>query len=101
MSTFISDYSEPQPSPNLVNIVPVEKPQTPIIETAVRVIVTSVDLGISANIDAQILNASGVIVEVKSLKLEQPDYSLWGTDDEFVVNWTLQQLGFEKSNTTV
>jgi hypothetical protein len=81
---------------SVVNIVPVEIPQSPIIETAVRVIVLSVDLGISASIDAQILNSEGVVVEVKHLKLEQPSYSEWGLDDEFVVNWTLQQLGLSK-----
>ena len=79
-----------------VNIVPVEIPQSPIIETAVRVIVLSVDLGVSASIDAQLLDTAGTIVDVKHLKLEQPDYSLWGTDDDFVVNWTLQQLGLSK-----
>jgi hypothetical protein len=81
---------------SVVNIVPVEIPQSPIIETAVRVIVLSVDLGMSASIEAQILNSEGVVVEVKHLTLEQPDYSQWGTDDEFVVNWTLQQLGLSK-----
>jgi hypothetical protein len=81
---------------SVVNIVPVEIPQSPIIETAVRVIVLSVDLGVSASIDAQILDSAGVVVEVKHLKLEQPDYSLWGNDDEFVVNWTLTQLGLSK-----
>jgi hypothetical protein len=81
---------------SVVNIVPVEIPQLPIVETAVRVIVLSVDLGVSASIDAQILDSAGVVVEVKHLKLEQPDYSQWGTDDEFVVNWTLAQLGLSK-----
>ena len=81
---------------SVVDIVPVEIPQSPIIETAVRVLVLSVDLGVSASIDAQILNSEGVVVEVKHLKLEQPDYSLWGADDEFVVNWTLAQLGLSK-----
>jgi hypothetical protein len=81
---------------SVVNIVPVEIPQSPIIETAVRVIVLSVDLGISASIEAQILNAEGSIVGVVPLKLEQPSYSEWGLDDEFVVNWTLQQLGLSK-----
>ena len=81
---------------SVVNIVPVEIPQSPIIETSVRVIVLSVNLGVSANIDAQILNAEGTIVEVKSLLLEQPDYSFWGTDDEFIINWTLRQLGLSK-----
>ena len=81
---------------SVVNIVPVEIPQSPIVETSVRVIVLSVNLGVSANIDAQILNAEGTIVEVKSLLLEQPDYSFWGTDDEFIINWTLRQLGLSK-----
>jgi len=81
---------------SLVQIVPIEIPQSPIIETSVKVIVLSVDLGVSANIDAQILNADGAIVEVKNLKLVQPEYSLWGLDDEFVVNWTLNQLGLSK-----
>lgn len=79
-----------------VQIVPVEIPQSPIIETAVRVIVLSVDLGVSANIDAQLLNADGEVVEVKHLVLSQPDYAYWGTDDQFVVNWTLTQLGLSR-----
>lgn len=82
---------------SVVQIVPVEIPQSPIVETAVRVIVLSVDLGVSASIEAQILNAEGSIVSVVPLKLEQPDYSEWGLDDEFVVNWTLTQLGLTKS----
>jgi len=81
---------------SVVQIVPVEIPQSPIVETAVRVIVLSVDLGVSASIEAQILNAEGSIVSVVPLKLEQPDYSEWGLDDEFVVNWTLTQLGLSK-----
>jgi hypothetical protein len=82
---------------SVVQIVPVEIPQSPIIETAVRVIVLSVDLGVSASIEAQILNAEGSIVAVVPLKLEQPSYSEWGLDYQFVVNWTLQQLGLQKS----
>jgi len=81
---------------SLVQIVPVEIPQSPIIETAVRVIVLSVVLGMSANIEAQLLNPDGSIVEVKHLVLSQPSYSEWGLDDEFVVNWTLTQLGLTK-----
>jgi hypothetical protein len=81
----------------VVNIVPVEIPHPPIIETAVRIIVLSVDLGVSANIDAQILNADGGVVEVKHLILEQPDYSSWGLDDQFIVDWTLTQLGLTKT----
>ena len=82
---------------SLVNIVPVEIPQSPIIETSVRIIVLNVELNVSANIDVQLLNSEGNIVDVKHLKLEQPDYSLWGTDDEFIVNWSLNQLGLQKS----
>jgi hypothetical protein len=78
---------------SIVNIEPVEIPQNPIVETAVRIIVTNVILNVSASIDAQILDSNSNIIEVKHLLLEQPDYSNWGTDDEFIVNWVLQQLG--------
>jgi hypothetical protein len=81
---------------SLVNIVPVEIPQSPIIETSVRIIVLNVELNVSANIDVQLLNSEGNIVDVKHLTLSQPDYSLWGTDDEFIVNWSLNQLGLTK-----
>jgi len=81
---------------SLVQIVPVEIPQSPIIETAVKVIVLSVNLGVSANIEAQLLNSECAVVEVKSLVLSQPDYGYWGSDDSFVVNWTLTQLGLTK-----
>jgi hypothetical protein len=82
---------------SVVAIVPVEIPQSPIVETSVRVIVLSVSLGVSASIQAQLINADGAVVEVKSLLLEQPEYSFWGSDDEFVVNWTLLKLGLTKA----
>ena len=81
---------------SVVNIVPVEKPQTPIIETAVCISIGTVDLGVSATINVQLLNANGSVVEVQQLVLEQPDYSYWGTDDRFVINWTLQKLGLSR-----
>jgi len=81
---------------SVVQIVPVEIPQSPIIESAVRVIVLSVNLGVSASIEAQLLNPDGSVVQVKSLQLVQPEYSFWGSDDNFIINWTLQQLGLIK-----
>lgn len=35
--------------------------------------------------------------ETFSLMMDTATYDMWGTDDEFVVNWTLEQLGFEKA----
>lgn len=82
---------------SVVQIVPVEIPQSPIVQTSIRIIVTRVELGVSANIDAHILNADGAVVEVKHLVLSQPDYANWGLDDQFIVDWTLQQLGLSPS----
>ena len=56
---------------SVVNIIPVEKPQNPIIETAVCISVAAVNLGVSAT-NVQLLNAQGSVVEVQQLVLEQP-----------------------------
>jgi len=77
----------------IVQIIPVEIPQSPIIETAVRIVVLSVDLNVSANIDAQLLDSNNNIVDVKHLILAQPDYGNWGSDDNFIINWVFEKLG--------
>jgi len=79
-----------------IQIVPVEKPQSPIVINSVNIVILRVDLGVSADIEAQLLREDGSVVEVKKLTLSQPDYANWGSDDQFVVDWVLTQLGISQ-----
>lgn len=74
-------------------IQPIEKPQSPIIISSVSISVSQVVLGVSALVEVKSLNPDGLVVEVQYLTLSQPDYSYWGSDDSFIVNWVFTQLG--------
>ena len=50
-----------------------------------------IELNVSATIIILLKNESGE-TQYKTLVMEQPDYSEWGTDDSFVYTWINQQL---------
>jgi hypothetical protein len=39
---------------------------------------------------------AGVVVLEGNLYMDDQTYSQWGTDDEYAIDWALQQLGFTK-----
>jgi hypothetical protein len=39
---------------------------------------------------------TGVVVLEGNLYMDDQTYSQWGTDDEYAIDWALQQLGFTK-----
>jgi hypothetical protein len=41
-------------------------------------------------------NEEGGLVEVSRVFMPEEAYALWGTDDDYVVDFCLQHLGFEK-----
>jgi hypothetical protein len=76
-----------------IKIEPIVKPQDPIIMSSVNITVTEIDLNTKANIRVIFYDNDYNSIKTEYLVLEQPDYSNWGTDDQFIVDWTLQQLG--------
>jgi len=39
----------------------------------------------------------GIVVLEGNLYMDDQTYSQWGTDDEYAIDWGLQQLGFTKA----
>jgi hypothetical protein len=76
-----------------INIEPVVKPQEPIIMNSISITVTEIELNVKANIRVIFYDNEFNSIKTEYLVLQQPDYSNWGTDDQFIINWTLQQLG--------
>lgn len=76
-------------------IQPVVKPQPPIIIDSVFIRVSDVSLGTSAVIDAKSYYGDSLVTS-QMLVLSQPEYSEWGSDDEWLVNWVFTQLGYSR-----
>jgi hypothetical protein len=75
-------------------------PIIPFIETRpsttfslAEVSVQSVKLGVSANVRVLFFTEDKSDIRVKDLVLEQPEYGEWGTDDQFITDWALAQIG--------
>ena len=77
----------------MMNIEPVVKPQEPIIMNSISITVTEIELNVKANIRVVFYDNDYNSIKTEYLILQQPDYSYWGTDDQFIVNWALQKLG--------
>lgn len=80
-----------------IDIKPKVEERSPLVYTKLTIDITCVKIGVSADILAQLYSSDLSIVQSHSLKLEQPDYALWGTDDSFIVSWVLSQLGLEEA----
>lgn len=71
------------------------------IKPAPRFLTTLTIGGINVSLEENAI-VSGSIVgenglrENYSLLMDSETYSQWGNDDEFVINWTLDQLGLER-----
>ena len=71
------------------------------IKPAPRFLTTLTIGGINVSLEENAI-VSGSIVgenglrENYSLLMDSETYSQWGDDDEFVINWTLDQLGLER-----
>tara|TARA_R110000744_G_scaffold195354_1_gene314368 strand:+ start:100 stop:330 length:231 start_codon:yes stop_codon:yes gene_type:complete len=73
-----------------VDIVPVTR-----VLDKLEILDVVVQLDSSARITA--LVKGGNINEGHQLLMDGASYAAWGSDDEYVVNWTLEQLGLTKA----
>lgn len=74
-------------------IQPVVKPQPSVIIDTINIRVSDINLGESATIFVKCYYGD-LFITSQILELKQPDYSEWGTDDNWLVNWVFRQLGF-------
>jgi len=66
--------------------------QSPIVYKKLNVSVSSIDLGRSATIYTELLSNLGE-VKIETLLLEGNDYTLWGSDDDYIIEYAIQKLG--------
>jgi hypothetical protein len=75
-------------------IQPVTRPQPPIVIDHITIWVYAVVLGECASMEVNCYDSLEKLVGVERLTLSQPEYSDWGSDDEWLVDWVFTQLGF-------
>lgn len=80
-----------------VEIAPYIVVREPLVFVRVIVTVVSINLGTSADIRVDYLTSDNTCLETKFLTLSGDDYLHWGSDDEYVVDWSLSQLGLVKA----
>jgi len=74
----------------IVDIVPVVRSLDKL-----EILDVSVQLDSSARISA-LVKGDG-LTEGHQLLMDGASYEAWGSDDEYVINWTLEQLGLTKA----
>lgn len=74
-----------------VNIKPITK-----ILDELEIVGVNVNLDQSAFITAYVKNETGMGYS-QQLFMDQTAYALWGENDEYVIDWTLQQLNLQKA----
>jgi hypothetical protein len=75
------------------NIVPFDKVVTTVIYSFD---IQSIEINLfnSAKIRVTLLNEQGNIVDVSIVLLEGDDYTNWGNDDNYIINFVANDLGF-------
>lgn len=77
----------------MTNILPFEIIST---LTVTRFEIDSIDIRLfnSALIRVNLFDSNGFRVCVKNILMEGEDYAKWGNDDQYIVNFVIQSLGF-------
>jgi hypothetical protein len=76
-----------------INIQPFDEITTKVI-TGFKVRVQDIELFTSANIIVELLDSSNTPRDVKFLKISGDDYTNWSNDDQYIINYVANQLGF-------
>ncbi len=83
-----------------VNVVPEPYVRPSINITSIQVRVINLNLFQSVNVSVTLLSNNDY-VDSKSYTLEGDDYTNWGNDDTYIVNYVLNQLGLTQSGSDV
>jgi hypothetical protein len=76
-----------------VPINPFDQVTTKVI-TSFSVNVNNLVLNTSATLAVQLYDQSGMLIDMKMLEIRGDDYTNWGNNDEYIVNYVAQKLGF-------
>jgi hypothetical protein len=75
-----------------VNVQPKDIVTTRTINS-IEIIETKVQLNTSAKIVVKLLDGNGSLINVEVLTISETEYTDWGNDDQYIVDWSLTQLG--------
>jgi|688.fasta_scaffold2662757_1 hypothetical protein len=83
--------------------VPIQSKEFITVRTSnkIAIFVVRLQLFQNAEIHVHFLDDTGSCIEVQVLNMEGDDYSSWSTDDQYVINWTLDKLGLSRSTPVV
>lgn len=60
---------------------------------SIEIIETIVQLNTSAKIVVKLLDENGSLINVEVLTISETEYTDWGNDDQYIIDWSLTQLG--------
>jgi hypothetical protein len=75
-----------------VNVQPKDIVTTRTINS-IEIIETKVQLNTSAKIVVKLLDGNGSLINVEVLTISETEYTDWGNDDQYIIDWSLTQLG--------
>jgi len=78
---------------NQANIQPFEQVTTKVFNSF-RASIDGVHLFTGANIVVECLDSNNIIQDVKMLPLSGDDYANWSNDDDYIMNYVANKLGF-------
>jgi hypothetical protein len=61
---------------------------------AINISVERVQLNVSASILVQVFDDAGELADYHTLSLSGDDYNQWAEDDQYIVNFVCEKLGF-------
>jgi hypothetical protein len=75
-----------------VNVQPKDVITTRTINS-IEIIETKVQLNTSAKIVVRLLDENENLINIEVLTISDSDYTNWGNDDQYIIDYTLTQLG--------
>ena len=67
-----------------------------ITYSAIEIFVIGIALGVNARLGVRMFGKEGKPVDSKQLTMEGEDYQKWGSDDNYVIDFVCQKLGFTR-----
>ena len=83
-----------------INVLPSPYVRPSVNITSVQIRVINLDLFKCVSINATLMSNDNY-VDSKQFQLEGTDYTNWGNDDSYIINYVLNQLGLSQSTTSV
>ena len=75
-----------------VNVQPKDVITTRTINS-IEIIETIVQLNTSAKVVVKLLDENQNLINIEVLTISETEYTDWGNDDQYIIDWSLTQLG--------